>query len=179
MADVPRMRCFSCRALIPDIQGPTHEYMLSSPGCWQCYGNLLAKEYDPTFYNPNIHQTTVDSYAVSHPGTPERRAIQSVNAHLVSLYCVFEQRLPGQQATRIIKALVDDREITNRFSWLAPPDCSETMVVTDVLGAGSREEHERLVTAWGQSLWNAWKERHFQTIESTATPLLRTQRRSG
>jgi hypothetical protein len=177
MSDVSRIRCFSCGALVPDVQGPTHEYMLSPPGCWQCYGELLAKEYDPSFYNPNIHRITVDSYAVSHPGTCERRAIQSVNVHLVSLYCVFEQRLPGQQATRIIKALVDDREITNRFSCLAPPDFSGTMVVTGVLAAGSREEHERLVTSWGQSLWNAWKERHLPTIESTAAPLLRALRR--
>ncbi|MFI5242093.1 MAG: DUF5946 family protein [Gemmatimonadales bacterium] len=179
MTDAALARCFSCGALVPDIVGPTHEYMLSSPGCWQCYGELLAMEYEPSFYNPNIHRITVDSYAVSHPGTPERRAIQSVNVHLVSLYCVFEQRLPGKQATKIIKALVDDSEITKRLSWLAPPDFSEAMVVTDVLRAGNREDHERLVTAWGQSLWNAWKERHLPTIESTAAPLLRALHRSG
>jgi hypothetical protein len=41
------------------------------------YGEMLAREYgDPAYFR--VHQLTVDTYAVQHPGPRERRAIQSV-----------------------------------------------------------------------------------------------------
>ena len=86
---VKLIRCFSCRATVPDIEGPIHKYMDSSPGCWKLYTDILAKEYNADFYNQNIHRITVDTYAVQHPGKPERKAIQSVNGHLISLYCTM------------------------------------------------------------------------------------------
>ena len=45
--DTKMIQCFACCALVPDIDGPTHKYMLSAPGCWKLYGEILAKEYSP------------------------------------------------------------------------------------------------------------------------------------
>jgi hypothetical protein len=83
-------RCLSCKVLVPAIEGPTHEYILSVPGCWQLYGEILAKEYMPENYDADLHRITVDAYAAQHPGIPNRRAIQSVNVHLISLFAIFE-----------------------------------------------------------------------------------------
>src|SRR5665213_1800271 len=102
------IRCFSCRAFVPDIQGPVHEYMDSAPGCWKLYGDILAKEYSPEFYNQDIHRITVDTFAVQHPGKPERRATQSVNGHLIGLYCTYEKKLSGKQATEFLRRAVED-----------------------------------------------------------------------
>ena len=42
------MNCFSCGALVPDMSGPTHPYMESSPGCWHVYGEILVRQFsDP------------------------------------------------------------------------------------------------------------------------------------
>lgn len=38
-------KCFSCGGLYPNVDGPVHKYMDSSPGCWAIYGEVLAKEY--------------------------------------------------------------------------------------------------------------------------------------
>lgn len=165
------IHCFSCKAPVPDIQGPVHEYMNSASGCWKLYGDILAKEYNPDFYNQDIHRITVDAFALQHPGKPERRAIQSVNAHLISLYCIYEKKLSGELATRILRRVVENKNITDNFVWLEPPKFENTLNVTDVLKATNREEHERLVREWGNSVWQVWKEKHVQTIQKMAKSL--------
>ncbi len=37
--------CFSCGALVPDIDGPVHRIVDSSAGCWAIFGEVLAREY--------------------------------------------------------------------------------------------------------------------------------------
>ena len=34
--------CVGCGAQVPKKQGPTHEYIGASPGCWELFGQLLA-----------------------------------------------------------------------------------------------------------------------------------------
>jgi hypothetical protein len=70
--------------LVPDVEGPVHRYLESSPGCWRLYGEVLAREYsDLAFWA--AHRLTVDSYAVQHPGRSSPQTIQSVCVHLLSL----------------------------------------------------------------------------------------------
>lgn len=161
--------CFACGALVPDIDGSTHKYMHSAPGCWKLYGEILAKEYAQ--YDPDIHRVTVDTYAVTHPGNKERRAIQSVNGHLISLYCLFEKHMSGRQATQILKQVVENKTITDTFTWLEPPSFQGTKHVTDVLKERNFEEYKELVRAWGRSVWQVWKEKHLQVIETIIAKL--------
>ena len=37
------IRCLGCGGIVPDVAGPTHAYMLASPGYWQTYTGLLAR----------------------------------------------------------------------------------------------------------------------------------------
>ena len=75
--DAKTCGCLSCGGVFPDIDGPVHRYMKSSPGCWAVYGEVLAREYeDPYFFE--VHRLTVDAYAVQHPGSTDRQSIQSV-----------------------------------------------------------------------------------------------------
>ena len=78
--------CFSCGGCFERHEGPTHKYMLSSPGCWKAYGELLAREYGNPLLFGAVHRLTVDAYALQHPGNPsDRRATQSVWIHYVAL----------------------------------------------------------------------------------------------
>jgi hypothetical protein len=38
-----------------------------------------------------VHPLTVDTYAVQHPGVPERRTSQSLALHLITLCLVIER----------------------------------------------------------------------------------------
>jgi hypothetical protein len=79
--------CPGCGLVVPATDGPTHEYFGSSPGGRPLFRRAVGREFsDPAYFA--VHQVTVDTYAVQHPGRPERRSVQSVGLHLMTL-CLF------------------------------------------------------------------------------------------
>lgn len=147
--------CPGCAALLPAEYGPTHPYIRSSPACWRRYGEVLAREFgDPAYFAP--HQVTVDAYAAQHPGIPERRAIQSVGLHLMTLCMVLEDGADPREGPKLHRRMVR-RPV---FEWLDPPAMDDRMKVVDVLPACSPSEHERLVHAWAREVWEAWSPHH-------------------
>jgi hypothetical protein len=38
-----RVPCVGCGGLVPDVEGPSHRYMLASPGCWAAYTETLSE----------------------------------------------------------------------------------------------------------------------------------------
>lgn len=157
-------RCFSCKGLVPNVEGPTHEYILSHPGCWRLYGEILAKEYSPANYDPDLHRITVDTYAVQHPGSSERRAIQSVTVHLISLHATFERGARSKAANALMRKALGDDSFIGGLRWLEPPSFDLTLTVSDVVRAGSPKEHAELVRSWGESVWRVWRDRHGEVI---------------
>lgn len=149
--------CFSCGAEVPVVDGPTHPYMLSSPGCWATFGEVLSREYSDAAYMAK-HRLTVDAYAVQHPGKPERRAaVRSVALHLVSLCAVLEREVSPARATSMIQRLAGGDD---GFEWLEPPDHLGDVTVARVHSAGSPEEHLEAVERWARSSWSAWAPHH-------------------
>jgi Family of unknown function (DUF5946) len=84
--------CPGCRLLLPGVDMPAHLYMTCSSACWARYGDLLAVQYASP-QRMAFHQLVVDSYAVQHPGGDDRRAIQSVGIHLMTL-CLLSSGEP-------------------------------------------------------------------------------------
>lgn len=142
--------------MFAEVEGPTHRYMDSSPGCWACYGEVLALEYSDFRYQ-RVHRLTVDSHAVQHPGTPSPQSIQSVALHLMSLCAVLEGGVDMARATQIISQAAKKRE---RFEWLSPPSPRGEMTVADVYRASGPDEHVRRVREWAQAAWSAWSDHH-------------------
>lgn len=73
-----------CGALVPKIDGPTHAYFGNNAGCWQLFGEVLARDY-ADYQHGALHNLAVDTYAVQHPRNADRRNRQSVGVHLISL----------------------------------------------------------------------------------------------
>jgi hypothetical protein len=150
------IRCIWCGGLVPNMNGPTHRYLESSPGCWHLYGQVLSREYgDPAFRA--THRLTVDSYAVQHPGRPSPQAIQSVCVHLISLCLVLERNLAPAYATRVMDEATRAKD---RFVWLTPPASLGDVTVSDVAVVSAPVEHERRVRAWADAAWSAWAAHH-------------------
>jgi Family of unknown function (DUF5946) len=132
----------ACGALVPRSDGPTHEYIGATPGCWAIFTELSAS-------SPR-QQLMVDAYAVQHPGTPSRRAVQSVAVHLISLWLQLEHGAPPPRARDAILAAL---KIAYRFVWLTPPAWSGVPTIVDVRdGADVRE--------WAEAVWRAWAPHH-------------------
>ncbi len=132
--------------------------MDSSPGCWATFGEVLAREYPAVNYGAN-HRLTVDAYALQHPGKQSPQSIQSIAAHLVSLYLIFEHNLPMPEATRSMLKLVEHKAA---FFWLNPPADLGAVTVRDVLDAKDAQAHVQKVKQWAESAWSAWEEHRDQ-----------------
>ena len=148
--------CFSCGALVPDIEGPTHRYLLSLHGCWAAYGEILARDYSEFNYPP-VHRLVVDAYAVQHPGKPMRQAIQSVAVHLIGLYLSLEK---GLDAKKVTQAIGRATQFSEGFVWLDPPANMGSITVADVVRTRTLEEYDCLGRDWAKSAWDAWGMHH-------------------
>jgi hypothetical protein len=145
------IHCLGCGALVPDLAGPTHEYMLSAPGCWSLFNQVAVLQYEIASFD--LRRLAVDAYAAQHPGTTDRRAIQSVAVHLISLYFVLERGLTPTEATDKMRHALTDK---SRFVWLRPPQSMGDITVVDVNKITDPLEHEAIVKRWAWSTWKAW-----------------------
>ena len=155
--------CPGCGALFPASDGPTHAYIGASVGCWAIFGEVVAREYSDFRYG-SIHQMTVDTFAVQHPGEPSRRASQSVALHLISLYLQLERAYDPERARDALKRAADSGK---DYTWLDPPDRIGELTILDVYGATTPEEHHQLVEEWARSVWKSWNI-HWDTIREWA-----------
>ncbi|GAB4186579.1 MAG: hypothetical protein OHK0057_12200 [Thermoflexibacter sp.] len=158
-----KIKCIGCGALVEDLAGKPHKYIGASQGCWNLYGEVLAKEYGEYNYPQLIHRLTVDTYAIQHPGEPIRQAIQSVNVHLISLYLILVKGYDGETATKKMGEILSKDP---RFEWLEPPSPIGHITIADVLTATNQEEHEKKVREWADNVWTNWYSKHAQTIKT-------------
>lgn len=156
--------CTGCGALVPDIDAPTHRYIGASPGCWQAYGELLARGYGAGSGGRGYgtaHRLVVDAYAAQHPGVPGKQSSQSVAAHLFVLCLALERNVDPSFATRAIVEFVEKRK-QRGFAWMEPPSSLGDVTVLDVIGATDAHDHNERVLRWAESVWQAWKPHHYK-----------------
>ena len=116
---------------------------------------MLAREYgDPAYFR--LHQLTVDAYVVQHPGEPERRTVQSLALHLITLCLVLERRADPAAGPTVHRRLAGRAT----FHWLEPPASRGRLTVADVRRARSAAEHAAAVEEWARDVWGAWKPHH-------------------
>lgn len=151
----PETGCPGCGVHLPAFDGPTHAYLGASAACWAKFGELCSREYEDRAY-AGVHQLSVDAYAVQHPGEPERRTIQSVAVHLMTLSLFLEQGTDPAAGPRLHK-----RMVRHRFRWLKPPPATAyRLTVLDAVAVNSADEHQASVRAWATDVWAAWEVHH-------------------
>jgi hypothetical protein len=119
-----------------------HAYIGGSAGCWQIYGEILAKEYsDPAYWKV-------------HPGKPSPQTVQSVNVHLLAMYLIFEKHCSFDSARKALNDVIKKKK--GQFTWLTPPQDLGTSTVVDLVKARNANEYQQRVITWGKSVWDAW-----------------------
>jgi hypothetical protein len=147
--------CPGCGLELPAVDAPTHAYLGASPACWTLYGEVLAREYS----SPElavVHQLTVDAYAAQHPGAPERRTVQSLALHLVTLGLWVEDGADPRRGPSLHARLA----ARGGYTWLEPPRPNGRLTVADVRRAAGAAEHRSAVDAWARDVWRAWEPHH-------------------
>lgn len=154
--DTPTERCVGCGALVARISGPTHRYMLSAPGCWALYGELLAQLLSDSS-TENMRRRAADAFAVQHPGVPGPQAIQSVALHLISLHA---QHVLGRSPIEAHSVIESGVRAKPAFRWLTPPSSMGPITVAHVLDR--RASTEKTTADWAREAWQAWEPWHAQ-----------------
>ena len=167
-------RCPGCGVeLGDDPGGARHAYLASSSGCWEAFGELLAREFgDPEYFRE--HRLTVDAYAAQHPGDDDPPQTQSVAIHLIGLYHALELGTHPAELLRITQQLTRSRR---RWPHLVAP-VAYPLTVVDVLAARSAAEHVALVQRWARTTWECWSRHHDLVREWSDAALARAQRRT-
>jgi hypothetical protein len=151
---MPEIACQGCGALVPDEDGPTHDYMLSAPACWRTYGELQAR-FGTEGAGWRARKLAADAYAVQHPGVPGPRSSQSVVVHLVALCLVVERAQAPEAAAAAMRHQLATMKF--RFPWLDPPADMGATTVVEVAAAPSLAA---AVEDWARSAWSAWAHQH-------------------
>lgn len=151
--------CVGCGAVVEKIDGPSHKYMTSAPGCWARYGDLLGVlAIDPGATATRV--LCVDAYAAQHPGSPGPQAIQSVAVHLLNMYGYLVRKRPVA-----IPQALGLNEHKGAFHWLTPPSFASSRTVFDVPFDAQPADIAIAARAWGESVWEAWSAHHAQIAE--------------
>jgi hypothetical protein len=160
--------CPGCGLVLPpQREAPRHPYIGASAGCWALYGELLAREFqNPAYFS--VHQLTVDTYAVQHPGSPERRSTQSVALHLMTLCLIVEDGVDPLEGPALHKRFIR----RPAFRWLEPPRPNGQLTAADALRSRNPGEHAKAVRAWGEEVWKSWAPHH-QTVRGWIAESLR------
>ena len=133
-----------------------HAYYNCSAECWAVYGEVLSAEYSHATIFGQVHQLTVDSYAVQHAGG--EHPDKSIDIHLAGLHLTLVRGIHPAHLPPHLQRLAE-----RVASWphLSAPKITWRLTVFDVaVVAGELESHTRVVRAWANEVWQAWSADH-------------------
>ena len=156
MAVLQETICPGCGLTMPARKNTSfRSYYRTNAECWDLYTEVLATEYSNAFLFGQIHQLTVDSYAVQHAGDPHPD--KSVDVHLFGLYLSQVKGIRSPYIPPLLQRLVAEIDVWPHFE---PPTDTGSLTVFDVAFCDSTEDNIRIVRAWAQSVWESWSAHH-------------------
>jgi len=146
--------CPGCALQMPlSTRGYDRKFNASAE-CWSVFEEVLAREFQNAVLFGQVHQLTVDAYAVQHAGG--RHPDKSVCIHLTGLYLALERGVRPVEVPQYLQRCAD------RQSWphLDPPDERTALTVFDVALADSPLTHASVVREWASQVWKLWSRYH-------------------
>ena len=132
----------------------------ASPECWSVFEEVLATEFQNAVLFGQVHQLTVDAYAVQHAGG--QHPDKSVFIHLVGLYLVLEQSVAPTDVPPRLQHLASSFTEWPHFDL---PDRRATLTVCSVALAESPQEHALRSREWAVQVWLSWRPHHDRVRE--------------
>jgi hypothetical protein len=153
---VEEVICPGCGLEMPRRENaPPDGYYNTSPECWSVYSEVLAAQYSNRMLFAQVHQLSVDSYAVQHAGGPHPD--KSVDVHLAGLYLVLER---GIRPTAVPPVLQRIAAAVDPWPHFTPPAVQYSINVSDVALVDSTPGHIEMVKRWAAEVWSAWSMHH-------------------
>ena len=146
--------CPGCGGVFSPDDGPTHRYMQSSPGCWRVFGELVAADYSAA-ERMSLHQVVVDAYAAQHPGEGDRRQVQSVGLHLMTLCLFLEHDVDPALGPELHRRVIAGPAF-HRLSRNGPGE----LTVAHVPAEGAIADVRRAAYEWARAVWTSYEPAH-------------------
>lgn len=144
--------CPGCGARLPADPSAVYDgYFNTSPECWHVFERVLAAEFSDVVLFRQVHQLTVDAYAVQHAGGPHPD--KSVCIHLAGLYLALDRGVPVPKVARLLQRIAAR---CDRWPHFEPPPDNGPLMAADVARAGDPSAHADVATAWARQVWAAW-----------------------
>lgn len=143
-----------------------HGYYNASPECWLVYTEVLAEEYGNAVLFGQVHQLTVDTYAVQHAGGPHPD--KSVAVHLCGLHLVLEKNLKPVTVPPMLQRIASG---VDHWPHFTSPASIEALTVFDVALTKSMSDHIEAVRRWAGLVWKAWAPQHPEIARFVAKQL--------
>ncbi|HEU4509390.1 MAG TPA: DUF5946 family protein [Pyrinomonadaceae bacterium] len=141
-------------------------YYNVSEECWDLYTEVLGRECCDAVVFGQVHQLTVDSYAVQHAGGPHPD--KSLGVHLYGLYLALEKGIRSPYIPPLLQQLVAAIEVWPHY---VPPTERAALTVFDVAFCDTTEDHIRVVKDWAQAVWETWSKHHAEVASLVSQSL--------
>jgi hypothetical protein len=151
----PKSTCPGCGVELAVGALPYHGYYHASSECWAEYTQVLATEYQDAVLFGQVHQLSVDAYAVQHAGG--QHPDKSVCVHLVGMHLVLERDFRPFDVPARLQALA---AAVNEWPHFEPPGRRALLTARDVARASSTREHAMRVRDWADQVWSMWGPHH-------------------
>ena len=126
-------------------------YYKTSPECWSVFTEVMAAEFENAVLFGQLHQLTVDAYAVQHAGGDH--PAKSVAIHLSGLYLVFERGLRAWQVAPLLQNIARQTSLWPQFRL--PPKRSPTTILSVAMACDGLAHAER-ARDWARQVWRDW-----------------------
>jgi len=133
----------------------TGNYYNTSDECWDLYTEVLGNEYSNAYLAGQVHQITVDTYAVQHAGG--RHPDKSLDIHLYGLYLAMEKGIRSPYIPPLLQRLATEIKVWPHYE---PPTKKVALTVFDVAFCDEPGDYIRVVREWGKAVWDTWSDHH-------------------
>jgi hypothetical protein len=146
-------RCPGCGLTMPSDDRTTYDgYFNASPECWSVFTEVIGAEFSNAVLFGQVHQLTVDAYAVQHAGA--RHPDKSVAVHLTGLYLVLERGIPPTSVAPLLQQLATH---VDKWPHFDAPSIVWPRTIFDVAMA---DDHVTAVREWSAGVWAGWETHH-------------------
>ncbi|MDP9360807.1 MAG: DUF5946 family protein [Acidobacteriota bacterium] len=158
-------RCPGCGVAMPASKRATYDgYFNASPECWSVFTEVIGAEFSNAVLFGQVHQLTVDAYAVQHAGGPHPD--KSVAVHLSGLHLVIERGIPPTSVPPYLQQLATRVREWPHFD--PPPVDTWRATIFDVATA---DDHVAAVREWSAGVWRGWSAQHEAIAQFVAAHL--------
>jgi hypothetical protein len=132
-----------------------NSYFHCSAECYSVFADVVGAEFSNAIVFHQVHQLTVDTYAVQHagPGHPDK----SVTLHLAGLHAAFDLKQHPSEIPGLLQRLAGRVE---RWPHFLPPSRTGSMDIFAVAIADTTQQHIERVRKWASMVWEAWSAHH-------------------